>query len=112
MPETTLKALAEHEEFWRALPAQADEVLAEFAKAGIDTDDVAPAAWRRGRLVRQVLERSAGLHRVQERSAQSCLSLDWREIENAPGRIFRHRTAPFGFSEPASHFEAGCYQDE
>jgi transaldolase len=41
MPETTLKALAEHEEFGEALPAQADEVLAEFAKAGIDTDDVA-----------------------------------------------------------------------
>jgi transaldolase len=41
MPEVTLKALADHEEFGEALPAHADEVLAEFAKAGIDTDAVA-----------------------------------------------------------------------
>jgi transaldolase len=41
MPETTLKALAAHEEFGEALPAHAGEVLAEFAKAGIDTDAVA-----------------------------------------------------------------------
>jgi transaldolase len=41
MPEITLKALANHEEFGEALPAQAEEVLAEFAKAGIDTRDVA-----------------------------------------------------------------------
>jgi transaldolase len=41
MPEATLKALAAHEEFGEALPAQADVVLAEFAKAGIDTDAVA-----------------------------------------------------------------------
>ncbi|HEY6847257.1 MAG TPA: transaldolase [Terracidiphilus sp.] len=41
MPEATLKALAAHEEFGEALPAQADEVLAEFAKAGIDTSEVA-----------------------------------------------------------------------
>jgi transaldolase len=41
MPEATLKALAVHEEFGEALPAQADEVLTEFAKAGIDTEAVA-----------------------------------------------------------------------
>jgi transaldolase len=41
MPEVTLKALANHEEFGEALTAHADEVLAEFAKAGIDTDAVA-----------------------------------------------------------------------
>ena len=41
MPEVTLKALADHEEFGEALPAHADEVLAEFAKAGIDTNAVA-----------------------------------------------------------------------
>ena len=41
MPEATLKALTAHEEFGEAPPAQADEVLAEFAKAGIDTDAVA-----------------------------------------------------------------------
>ena len=41
MPEATLNALAAHEEFGEALPAHADEVLAEFAKAGIDTDTVA-----------------------------------------------------------------------
>ena len=36
-----MKALAAHEEFGEALPAHAGEVLAEFAKAGIDTDAVA-----------------------------------------------------------------------
>ena len=41
MPEATLKALAAHEEFGEAPPAQAAEMLAEFAKAGIDTDGVA-----------------------------------------------------------------------
>jgi transaldolase len=41
MPEVTLKALADHEEFGEALPAHAGEVLAEFAKAGIDTGEVA-----------------------------------------------------------------------
>ena len=41
MPEATLNALAAHEEFGEALPANADEVLAEFAKAGFDTDAVA-----------------------------------------------------------------------
>ena len=41
MPEATLKALAAHEEFGEALPANPGEVLAEFAKAGIDTDAVA-----------------------------------------------------------------------
>jgi transaldolase len=41
MPEATLKALAAHEEFGEALPAQTDEILAEFAKAGIDAHVVA-----------------------------------------------------------------------
>jgi transaldolase len=41
MPEATLKALAAHEAFGEAPPAQAAEMLAEFAKAGIDTDGVA-----------------------------------------------------------------------
>ena len=41
MPEATLKALAKHEGFGEAFPANTDEVLAEFAKAGIDTDAVA-----------------------------------------------------------------------
>jgi transaldolase len=41
MPEATLKALAAHEEFGEAPPAEANEVLAKFAKAGIDADGVA-----------------------------------------------------------------------
>jgi transaldolase len=41
MPEATLKALAAHKEFGEGPPAQANEVLAEFARAGIDTDGVA-----------------------------------------------------------------------
>jgi transaldolase len=41
MPEATLKALAAHKEFGEALPSNPGEKLAEFAKAGIDTDAVA-----------------------------------------------------------------------
>ena len=44
MPEATLKALADHGDIGETLPARArycDEVLAKFAKAGIDTDGLA-----------------------------------------------------------------------
>ena len=44
MPEATLKALAEHTELGSILPADGgdcEEVLAEFAKAGIDIDSLA-----------------------------------------------------------------------
>jgi transaldolase len=41
MPEATLKALAAHEEFGESMPEDNDKILAEFAKAGIDTDAVA-----------------------------------------------------------------------
>jgi transaldolase len=41
MPEATLKALTSHEKFGEALPSNPGEILAEFAKAGIDTDHVA-----------------------------------------------------------------------
>jgi transaldolase len=41
MPEVTLKALADHEEFGEALPSNPGEKLAEFAKADIDKDGVA-----------------------------------------------------------------------
>jgi transaldolase len=40
MPEVTLKALAAHEEFGEALLDDTGKILAEFAKAGIDTDTV------------------------------------------------------------------------
>ena len=44
MPEGTLKALADHGELGEILPADGgdcEEVLAEFAKAGIDVDALA-----------------------------------------------------------------------
>jgi transaldolase len=44
MPEATLQALADHGEIGQTLPTHArygDEVLAKFAKAGIDTDALA-----------------------------------------------------------------------
>jgi transaldolase len=44
MPEATLKALAEHGELWSILPADGgdcEEVLAQFAKAGIDINALA-----------------------------------------------------------------------
>jgi transaldolase len=48
MPEATLKALSIHEEFGEALQTDAGEVLAEFAKAGIDTELVAGQLLREG----------------------------------------------------------------
>jgi transaldolase len=51
MPEATLKALADHGEISQTLPAharQCDEVLAKFAKAGIDTDDLAAQLQKEG----------------------------------------------------------------
>jgi transaldolase len=41
MPEATLNALAAHPEFDEALPMNNDKILAEFARAGIDTSVVA-----------------------------------------------------------------------
>ena len=41
MPEATLKAVADHEEFDEALQADSHVVLAAFAKAGINTDALA-----------------------------------------------------------------------
>jgi transaldolase len=41
MPEATLKAFADHGDASETLPASTDEVLARFAKAGIDTDALA-----------------------------------------------------------------------
>jgi transaldolase len=44
MPEATLKALADHGELEAILPADGgncEEVLAEFAKAGVDVDVLA-----------------------------------------------------------------------
>ena len=41
MPEVTLKALAAHEECGEAPPGDSSKILLEFAKAGIDTNEVA-----------------------------------------------------------------------
>ena len=41
MPEATLKAFADHGEMVETLSVRAEEVLAKFAKAGIDTDALA-----------------------------------------------------------------------
>ena len=64
MPEKTLHAFADHGKVGEPLPADggdAEETLAAFTEAGIDTDEVAAqAADRRRRGVRQVLERAAG----------------------------------------------------
>jgi transaldolase len=41
MPEATLKAVTEHEEFVEALPLEASAALAEFGKPGLNTDSLA-----------------------------------------------------------------------
>ena len=70
MPEETLKALADHGELGDILPADGgdcEEVLAEFAKAGIDIDALAGRLQDEGaEVVRQILERTDGRDRVQE----------------------------------------------
>ena len=74
MPEATLQAFADHGEIGPILPAHArycEEVLTKFTKAGIDIDwPGRPTPGRRGQIVRQVLERADGVHRVQKRDAQ------------------------------------------
>ena len=70
MPEATLKALADHGEIGAILPADGgdcEEVLAQFAKAGIDVDALGgPASGGRGEVVRSVLERPDGGDQFQE----------------------------------------------
>ena len=64
MPEGTLKALAAHTEMGELLPADGgncEEVLAQFAKAGIDVDALAAQLQDEGaEVVREVVERSDG----------------------------------------------------
>ena len=68
MPEGTLNALAEHGEIDHILPAHGGDceaVLTRFAKAGIDIDALAAGCKMKGPVVRRVLERADGLHRIQ-----------------------------------------------
>ena len=71
MPEGTLKALADHGEIGGVMPADGgdcEQVLAEFAKAGVDDRRLGSAASnRRRKVVRQFLERTDGGDQVQER---------------------------------------------
>ena len=66
MPEGTLKAFADHGEVGEVLApdgGDCERVLADFAKAGIDIDALAnTASGRRRRVLRQIMERSDGLH--------------------------------------------------
>jgi transaldolase len=58
MPEGTLKALADHGQLGESLPADGgdcQEVLARFAKAGIDVDALPRAPGRRREVIRQIL---------------------------------------------------------
>ena len=84
MPEGTLKALADHGEVGPLLPADGgdcEEVLAEFAKAGIDSRRSGrPTPGRRREVVRQVLERTHDGDRLQERGPGE------GRLESAPRR--------------------------
>ena len=90
MPEGTLKAFADHGEVGATLApdgGDCETVLASFAKAGIDIDALGRQAAGRGRRVlRQVVERADGLHRIQERrDAQGELTA-WQRIRSAQAR--------------------------
>ena len=75
MPEGTLKALADHGDIpalMRADGGNCEEVLAQFAEAGIDIHALASATPDgRRRVVRQVVERTDGGDRLQERRRSS-----------------------------------------
>ena len=74
MPEATLKAFADHGEVGATMPADGGDceaVLAQFAKAGINIDALAAQLQDEGaKVVHQVLERTDGGHRVEDRGAQ------------------------------------------
>ena len=74
MPEATLKALADHGEIDQTLPARAracDEVSGQVRQGRHrHRCPGRPAPGGRGQIVRQVLERADGVHRVQERGAE------------------------------------------
>ena len=98
MPEGTLKALADHGEIGALLPADGgdcEEVLARFAKAGIDVDAPGrPASGRRRQVVRKIVERPDERDRVQERRAHepALRSLEVRRLgfpHECPGRRCR-----------------------
>ena len=70
MPEGTLKALAEHGEVGATLPpdgGDCEKVLARSPKPASTSTRWRKASGRRRRVVRQVLERSDGLRRIEER---------------------------------------------
>ena len=99
MPEGTLKALADHGELSEIMSADGgdcEEVLAQFAKAGIDIDALARKASRRRRqVVRQFLERAYGRDRVQERrTCEGELVLANRSNDSCAKRTDRFQISP------------------
>ena len=70
MPENTLKAFADHGEVGAVLPADGgdcEEVLAQFARSGVDVDTAShPASGGRSQVVRQILGRPDGSDSCQE----------------------------------------------
>ena len=74
MPDTTLHAFADHGEVGEPLPADggdAEQVLAEFAEAGIDVDALAARLQEEGkRGLRQVLGRAARSDRSEREAAE------------------------------------------
>jgi transaldolase len=76
MPEATLKALADHGDIGETLPARArtcDEVLAKFAKAGIDIDALAA----------QLLEEGAGSFVKSWNDLMECIASKSKTLEAA-----------------------------
>ena len=71
LTETTLKAFADHGQVDTMMLSDggdSEAILTQFAEAGIDTDALAgPAAKRRNRIFRQVVERTDRIHHCQGR---------------------------------------------
>jgi transaldolase len=86
MPEATLKALAAHEEFGEVSTQgyRQDSRGIRRRLVLIHGRCRRPVARRRGRLLRQVLGRSAVLHRVQERDARRRMSLEGEDGGRKP----------------------------
>ena len=98
IPEATLLAFADHGELGELLPddgGDAEKVIAKFAKAGIDHDQLAADLQREGtESFVKVLERFARLHRVEKRFAQSCRVKKGPELAKFDDNILSMPTAP------------------
>ena len=130
MPEGTLKALAEHNELGPILPADGgdcEEVIAKFAKAGVDVDALAAQLQDEGaksfvkswsELMGVIKSKEADLKSKVAKNERSALEPHertgnrcWRNSREDPCHRARHTTeVPLGAKDDAT--ANGCWRQE